>query len=119
MIKIYAKGFPLDHPEEVEKEIQYYIDNKWEILSMTSESCGQFGRIMAVMKRDEAPNPWLGRIVWYEDMLYEVVECTSEPTLVFDDGSKHYVMKIKPIEGYIDSNYWIKVNDAQVELVED
>lgn len=117
MIKIYTKGFPLDHPEEVEKEIQHYIDNKWEILSMNSESCGQFGRIIAVMKRDEVSSPWLGRIVWCGDVLYKVVECTSEPYFVFDDGSKHYVMTIVPIDG--DSNRWMKVNDTQVELVED
>lgn len=117
MIKIYTKGFPLDHPEEVEKEIQHYIDNKWEILSMNSESCGQFGRIIAVMKRDETPEPWLGRIVWYGDALYRVVECSCEPYIVFDDGSKHYAMTIRPTEG--DLSYWITVNDAQVELMGD
>ena len=121
MIKIYYKAFPLTHPEEAEKEIQLYIDSGYEILSMTSESHGEFGCVMAVMKWDEAKagifNPWMGCTVKCGNELYKVVACSPDPYIVFDDGSKHYGMTIVPINGNPDN--WIAVNDAQVELVED
>lgn len=121
MIKIYHKAFPLIHPEEAEKEIQLYIDSGYEILSMTSESHGEFGCIMAVMKWDEAKagifNPWMGCTVRCGNELYKVVACSSDPYIVFDDGSKHYGMTIEPING--NSDDYMLVNDAQVELVED
>ncbi len=121
MIKIYNKAFPLSHPEEVEKEIQLYINNGYEILSTASELHGEFGHIMAVMKWDEAKagifNPWVGCTVRCGNELYKVVTCSPDPYIIFDDGTKHYAMTIEPIEG--DLSYWIAVNDAQVELVED
>lgn len=118
MIKIYYKAFPLTHPEEAEKEIQFYIDSGYEILSMTSESHGEFGCIMAVMKWDEANSDlWTGHTVRCGGKLYEVVACSPDPFIVFDDGSKHYGITIVSIDG--NSNDWMLVNDAQVELVED
>lgn len=121
MIKIYNKAFPLRHPEEVEKEIQHYIDSKWEIVSVASELHGEFGHIMVVMKWDEANSgifdPWTGHTVRCGGKLYEVVACSPDPYIVFDDGSKHYRMTIVSIDG--NSNNWMVVNDAQVELVED
>ena len=121
MIKIYNKAFPLSHPEEVEKEIQCYIDSGYEILSMASELHYESGRIMAVMKWDEAKagifNPWMGCTVKCGNELYKVVTCSPDPYIAFDDGTKHYVMTIEPIDG--NSNDYMLVNDAQVELVED
>lgn len=121
MIKIYNKAFPLSHPEEVEKEIQLYIDNGYEILSTTSELNGEFGHIMAVMKWDETKagifNPWVGCTVRCGNELYKVVTCSSDPYIAFDDDTKHYAMTIEPING--NSNYYMLVNDTQVELVED
>jgi len=122
MIKIYTKTFSLlDNFKEVEEEIQRYIDSKWEILSMASELHDEVVSIIAVMKLDELTsgmfNPWVGHTVRCGGELYKVILCSPEPYLVFDDGSKHYVMSIEPIDG--DPDDWIAVNDAQVELVED
>lgn len=119
MIKIYTKDFPLSHHKEVEKEIQLYIDSKWEILSVASDLHGEFGHIMVMMEWNEANsgifNPWIGHTVIHGGKLYKVVACS--PDIVFDDGSKHYIMRIESI--YEDSDDWMLVNDTQVRLVED
>lgn len=121
MIKIYTKAFPLKYRKEVEKEIQYYIDSKWEILSVTSELHGEFGHVMVIMEWDEANSgifdPWTGHTVRYKGKLHKVVACSPNPDIVFNDGSKHYAMWIESIYG--DSDDLMMVNDAQVELVED
>ena len=66
---------------------------------------------------DLIPHPYLGKTVRCGDGLYEVVECSNKPYLIFDDGSLHYGMTIQRIGGNPDD--WLAVDDAQVEIVEE